>query len=366
MILTVFWWAVITPASDWVRFEMGAIAKADSPPWTLFHSRLHQQLRSPVPESALGPAAGSVRTALLPRGQRIVIAVSGGQDSVALARLLYDLQPKWVWQLAIAHCNHRWHPRETEAAAQVERLAQEWQLPFYLRVAQTPPPGEAAARHWRYQQLIEIAGLAGAAVVVTGHTASDRAETLLHNLARGSGLDGLSALGWQRSLTPHLQLVRPLLGFSRAETAIICQQLALPVWQDPVNADLHYTRNRLRHTVIPCLQAQVNPQAEAHLAQTAELLQADVAYLEQQAEHLRLSLEREDGLQRQRLREAPLALQRRVVRQFLQQRLPQQPNAHQVEKFVGLLAAPRGSQSDPFPGGKIAQVQEDWVRLQGP
>lgn len=344
-------------------------------PWTAFHSRLHQRLRSPsqasvsLPRLGTAGAGGNHDPALLPPQQPILVAVSGGQDSVALARLLYDLQPKWGWQLCLAHCNHRWHPREDEAALQVQQLAQTWGLPFYLRVAQRPPRGEAGARHWRYGQLMEMAHQAGCSTVVTGHTASDRAETLLHNLARGTGLDGLGALTWERPLgqgEQPLRLVRPLLGFSRADTAAVCEQLALPVWQDPVNDDLQYTRNRLRHRLLPDLVEQINPQAEAHLAQTAELVQADMAYLEQQAQALRLQAETCDGLDRRLLRHAPLALQRRVVRQFLRQRLPQQPNTAQIEKTVALLTAPLGSRTDPFPGGQIAQLEDDWLRLRSP
>ncbi len=343
--------------------------------WTAFHARLHQRLKTPL--SGARPNARPVY--LLPQGQSVLLALSGGQDSVAMAGLLAALRSKWGWELAIAHCNHRWNPGEDDAAIQAERLAHSLGLPFFLRVAEEPPRGEAGARHWRYAMLAEIAQTEGFAAVVTGHTASDRAETLLHNLARGSGLDGLTSLGWQRPLrgivspggasrsTPaslEPQLVRPLLDFTRMETAEICQALALPVWEDPVNQDLGYARNRMRHKVLPQLVEQINPRAVEHLAQTAELLEADVQYLERQAQTLRQRAETSTGLNRRMLKDAPLALQRRAVRQFLQQRLPQQPNGGQIEKFVGLLQAPQGSQSDPFPGGAIARVEGDWVRLE--
>jgi tRNA(Ile)-lysidine synthase len=252
----------------------------------------------------------------------------------------------------------------------VAQLAQRLALPFFLRVAESPPQGEAGARDWRYAMLGQIARLEGFGTVVTGHTASDRAETLLYNLARGSGLDGLAALGWRRPLgepglqAAGLQLVRPLLDFTREDTAAICAALGAAVWSDPVNQDLTYARNRIRHRVMPQLIEQINPRAIEHLAQTAELLEADVQYLERQAQTLRQQAETSTALNRRLLQDAPLALQRRAVRQFLQRRLPQQPNAAQIEKFVLLLRSPQGSQSDPFPGGAIARVEGDWVRLE--
>ena len=79
--------------------------------------------------------------------------------------------------------------------------------------------------------------------IVTGHTASDRAETLLYNLIRGSGADGLKSLTWQRPLTPAIQLVRPLLEINRAETAQFCQDLQIAIWEDSTNIDLKYALN---------------------------------------------------------------------------------------------------------------------------
>lgn len=316
--------------------------------WSPTQARLHQTLRS---------------RQLLSPNQSILMAVSGGQDSLCLARLLLDLQSRWGWRLAIAHCNHRWRSDAEANAEQVRTLAQAWGVPFFLQTARLAPKAEAAARDWRYAALSEIALAEGFEAIATGHTASDRAETLLYNLVRGSGSDGLSALSWRRSLGPDLWLVRPLLDFTRAETAAFCRDSPLPVWCDSSNQDTRYARNRLRLEVLPHLRA-INPQAERHLAQTAELLQDDVAYLEAQAAQLRQKLEQQDcALQRQPLRSAPLALQRRVMRQFLQQHLPGPPNRQQIEKLMVLIEAPNGTQTDPFPGGAIAKVEGSWIRL---
>lgn len=320
--------------------------------WTPAHARLHQILR---------------QRSLLPSKCSALIAVSGGQDSLALLSLLRDLQPKWKWSLAIAHCDHRWRPDSAENAAHVLALATGFGIPAHCEVADPPPSTEADARQWRYRVFTQIAQTNGYTHVVTGHTASDRAETLLYNLVRGCGADGLQALTWQRELAKDLTLVRPLLEVSRADTAQICQTANLPVWEDSTNQDLRYARNRIREDVFPMLKTYLNPQAERHLAQTAEVLAAEVDYLNQEAiAWYNRSLDPATDpprLNRMTLRDAPLALQRRVLRLWLNRTLNIQANFEETEKGVSLLTAPNRSQTDPFSGGAIAQVNGDWLRL---
>jgi tRNA(Ile)-lysidine synthase len=322
--------------------------------WTPLHARLHQTLRD---------------RQLLPLGRSLLIAVSGGQDSLCLLKLLLDLQPKWQWQLAVIHCDHRWRPDSTANAQHVQALAQSWALPFHIQVAEPAPSSEAAARAWRHQCFVTLAEQTGYTAVITGHTASDRAETLLYNLFRGSGADGLQALTWQRLLTPTLPLIRPLLNFTRTETGQFCQAHHLPIWEDTTNTDLNYARNRMRQEVLPYLATHFNPQITQTLAQTAELLDQEVAYLEDIATHYRLaatvkpSLGNDFGLNRYYLRPLPIALQRRVMRQFLQITLEINPNFAQVEKLTALVTASNRSCTDPFPGGMIAEVFDDLIRL---
>jgi tRNA(Ile)-lysidine synthase len=332
--------------------------------WTPLHARLHQTLND---------------RQLLPPEQSCLLAISGGQDSLCLLKLLIDLQPKWHWQLAVVHCDHRWRPDSAANTRHVAALAQSWALPFHLQVAAAIPTSEAQARDWRHRCYTRLAQQFAYTAVVTGHTASDRAETLLYNLYRGSGMDGLQALTWQRSLTPTVALVRPLLNFTRPETAQFCQEQQLPIWEDSTNADLSFARNRIRHEVLPYLTQHFNPQVTQALAQTAELLDQEVEYLEAIATQHRIAamLNRSTAvnsdlvtswasdlaLQRQILISIPLAIQRRVMRQFLQIALSLQPNFDQIEKLTRLIAAPNRSRTDPFPGGVIAEVSDDLIRL---
>ncbi len=333
--------------------------------WTPLHAKIHRTIRS---------------RRLFERNQRLLIAVSGGQDSLCLIKLLLDLQSKWGWDLGIAHCDHRWRSDSQANAHHVENLAQNWGISFYLETANEPINSEATARDWRYQALSAIAFTNNYQYIVTGHTASDRAETLLYNLIRGTGADGLQALTWQRLLTTGIMLVRPLLEITRTQTEQFCQDFQLPIWEDSTNQDLQYARNRIRQELIPYLRENFNPQVESALAQTAELLQAEVEYLEKAAQELReeamvsgmghgaWGIGHEENtvplrLNRRVLQKAPLALQRRVMRQVLQEVLTDAPSFEHIEKLTALIIAPNRSQTDPFPGGAIAQVQGDWICL---
>ncbi|RAM48922.1 MAG: tRNA lysidine(34) synthetase TilS [Hapalosiphonaceae cyanobacterium JJU2] len=346
--------------------------------WTPLHVKTHRTIRS---------------RHLFERNQHLLVAVSGGQDSLCLIKLLLDLQPKWGWYLGIAHCDHRWRPDSEANAQHIENLAKNWGISFYLETVETQKreaiQTEAAAREWRYKVLSAIAQQYNYKYVVTGHTASDRAETLIYNLIRGTGADGLQALTWQRPLVNGIMLVRPLLEITRAETGQFCEDFQLPIWEDSTNQDLKYARNRIRQELLPYLCQNFNPKVESALAQTAELLQAEVEYLEKAAQELReeaMSKEGEDAvdlstilsvspyqnvpissssvplkLNRHVLQKAPLALQRRVIRQVLQQILPISPSFEQIEKLTTLITAPNKSQTDPFPGGATARVEGDWI-----
>ncbi|MEH1802229.1 MAG: tRNA lysidine(34) synthetase TilS [Nostoc sp.] len=333
--------------------------------WTALHAKIHRTIRS---------------RHLFERNQRLLIAVSGGQDSLCLMKLLLDLKSKWGWHLGIAHCDHRWRSDSEANANHVENLAKTWGISFYLETANKPVNSEATARDWRYQALSAIAQANNYQYIVTGHTASDRAETLIYNLIRGTGADGLQALTWRRPLTTEIMLVRPLLEITRIQTEQFCQEFKLPIWEDSTNQDLQYARNRIRQELVPYLRDNFNPKVESALAQTAELLQAEVEYLEKAAQELRdraLGIEHEAlcmgyeedsltsilplRLNRQVLQKAPLALQRRVMRQVLQQILTDAPSFEHIEKLTALIIAPNRSQTDPFPGGAIAQVEGDWI-----
>ncbi len=196
-----------------------------------------------------------------------VVAVSGGADSVALLRGLLEVG---VGPVSVAHFHHQLRPEADADAAFVRDLAAAHGVPFDFGTADVRAAGgnlEATARRLRYAWLREVAAAWGAAWVATGHTANDNAETVLHHLTRGTGLDGL------RGVAPVAgAVVRPLLGVTRGEVLAYLTHLGQPFVTDATNFDPSLTRVRIRAELLPLLET-FNPQAVAALGRLAR--QAD-------------------------------------------------------------------------------------------
>ena len=201
-----------------------------------------------------------------------VVAVSGGADSVALLRALADT-PQSAG-LIVAHLNHQLRGADSDAdAAFVAALCP--QLPHVLESADIAGAAneagdnlEAIARQLRYDFLARVARESGASWVATAHTRDDQAETVLHRLIRGSGLRGLRGIAASRELTPGVRLVRPLLTLSREEVIAYLRAIGQRWHEDETNRDTRFTRNRIRHELLPLLRS-FNPAIDEVLSRTA-------------------------------------------------------------------------------------------------
>src|SRR5581483_706711 len=266
------------------------------------------------------------------RGSAGVIAVSGGPDSVALARILCGLQDEGVvGMLTLGHINHQLRASDSAAdEAFVRSLPEQWQrherlpcqsvrLDVRARADATGDNLEQAARHARYDWLAEVARTAGALWVATGHTAADQAETVLHRLLRGSGLRGLGGMPPRRQLVPGIELVRPLLTVGRAEVLAYLHEHGQTFCEDRSNLDLRFTRNRIRHELLPLLSQVYNPAIVDALCRLAEQARADYASVEQDAAQLLAASEQPRAgnvlvFECERLESAPRNLLREMFR----------------------------------------------------
>lgn len=269
-----------------------------------------QSLRSTL-ETIEAAVARSLST-LIPGGAGVLVACSGGADSVALAAAFADQRSVRV---SLGHVDHGLRVESAQEADAVRSLAQSLGLPCFVeRLTGLPLAAlglEAAAREGRYAALARLALEAGASVVVTAHTRRDQAETLLLRLARGAGPGALGGVRAVRALAPGISLVRPLLSVPRAATEALCKQRGLPFSNDPHNVDPARARAALR-SAWPVLEA-LNPQLEAALAGTARLLADEDEFIARHATSALHTVSTPHGLDARALLALHPALQRRCL-----------------------------------------------------
>ncbi len=232
------------------------------------------------------------RTKWPPPASKVLVAVSGGRDSIALLRILNALRSKLAWQLCVLHFNHGLRPECPEEAAWVAQQTRALDVPFYVRKASNlaikaktplnpsgkgPRPGlQAAARTWRIHEYHLMAQTLGATGVALAHHQDDQIETLLFQWQRGVHLST-----WQGVAAQNGIFFRPLLHISRANITNYLQQLQQPWLEDPSNATLSYARNRLRHRTIPQLDSLLGKVWRKRLLQTAQQANSLNAWVEQ-------------------------------------------------------------------------------------
>lgn len=231
---------------------------------------------------------------MLQSGDHVLVAVSGGADSVALLYCLHRLSGRMNWKLAVAHFNHGIRgPEADEDEEFVRRLAAELALPFFCERAQIARQAaestvnlEDLARKARYDFLRRTAAALGAGKIAVGHSLNDQAETVLSRLFRGSGVEGFSGI---RPVLGGL-IVRPLLGCSRSSIEAYLRHLNVTFREDTTNRDLKLERNRIRHELIPYLEASFNRRVVETLAREAELAREASEYLAVQSRKAYLEL----------------------------------------------------------------------------
>ena len=293
-------------------------------------------------------------------GDKLVVAVSGGADSVCLFHILVECRTSLGVELHVAHLNHQLRGNESDTDAEyvlglacrlgVPATVVRWDVADYR--AAKGLSLEEAAREVRYDFLAEVAREMNATKVVVGHTRDDRVETILLHLLRGTGVAGLSGLQ-PRSLLRcgehgrHLEIVRPLLEVTRRETWDYCKEHELEPRIDSSNVEPVFLRNRIRLELLPLLKTY-NPSVDAALLRLADIASDEASFIEEQVSLLwdRLASE-EKGivyLDKDELAALPQALQRQAFR-FAVKRLRgdlKDIEADHIEAMIDFLSKPAG------------------------
>jgi tRNA(Ile)-lysidine synthase len=241
-------------------------------------------------------------------GERVVVAVSGGPDSLALLCVLREIVPAFPLHLTVAHFDHGWRAESRADRDIVASTAATWGYDFRTaRAADDIPHTENAARAARYSFLRQTAADTNSTAIALGHTQDDQVETLLLHLLRGSGSKGLAAMRRRDG-----DLARPLLDISRTDIEAYLAQLHLTPIRDATNDDPRFTRNRLRQQVMPAIDT-FDPAARDLLARTADILSEEDRFIEAQL----LGLPDDIATNREAFATLPPALQRRVIRKLV-------------------------------------------------
>lgn len=227
---------------------------------------------------------------LLAGGEKVLVAVSGGADSLCLLHLLWRQRERYSLSLAVAHVNHLMRPEAAEDACFVVEFAQSLGLNCEVveidvrALAQERKLSlEDAGRQARYQALIEIAGRMGAQCIALGHTADDQVETILLNFLRGGGSEGLAGMPVSREVSAGLRIVRPLIALTKAETEGYCREQGFAPRFDTTNQELFARRNRIRHQLLPALREE-QPAIDRLLLRQAEIFRAEDEFMRGLAE----------------------------------------------------------------------------------
>jgi tRNA(Ile)-lysidine synthase len=311
---------------------------------------------------------------LLSGGEKLVVAVSGGADSVCLLHILFDLREELKIKLHIAHLNHQLRGADSDGDAEyVGDLARKLKIPATIEKRDVKGYQkeqrlslEEAAREVRYRFLAEVARTIGAKRVAAGHTKDDHIETILMHLIRGSGTRGLRGLQpytlWQ-SGEESLIIVRPLLEISHQETEGYCRQHKLTPRLDASNLSLSPLRNRVRQQLMPLLESY-NPAVAEALLRTGRIADDDITFLDEQVSRLWEKVIRQEGksliLDKAAFEPLPPALKRYLLRAAVEKLLGSAKDIEMrhIEEMLSLATKTAGKRLN-LPGGLTFSVAYD-------
>jgi len=313
---------------------------------------------------------------------KVLLAVSGGADSVAMLRALRAVQRPGPGSLEVAHANHQIRLAQSDTEEQfVTALCERLGVHCYTGKIDVPRQAaddgdgmEAAARRLRYQFLQQVAEQTGARYLVTAHTADDQAETILHRIVRGTGLRGLAGIPRARPLGSAVSLIRPMLWVWRTQVLDYLQELGQPYMEDTSNQDLAFTRNRIRHELLPSLAAHYNQNVREALCRLGTLSAESRRVIDKLVDELWKQSVARAATDSVRIRvESLRAVDPFLVREFFirlwhHQNWPQQQMGYlQWEKLAGMVRSATATSEIDLPGGVRAELHGSRIKLsQGP
>lgn len=288
-------------------------------------------------------------------GDKVLVAVSGGADSLALASALVTESKDLAITVIGVTIDHQLQQKSAEQAQIVVNQLKVLGVDCVVKQVNVELKDglEASARKARYSAITEVAIDQNAVAIFLGHTRDDQAETVLLGLARGSGTRSLSGMAHHSGI-----YVRPLLEITRQQTESYCVELNLTFWQDPHNVDSQFARVRVRTEAIPTLEKTIGPGISQALARSAQLLRDDADALDQWAKDLELVMDLAN-LDCEQLEKLPRAIRTRILKNaiYVAGAPTGSVSAEHVSVVEALISAWKGQGAIDLPGGvRVARI----------
>jgi len=310
---------------------------------------------------------------LIKKNDAVLLAVSGGPDSVAMVYVFKELQKDYNLKLALAYFNHGIRKESDSEAEFVKKMAADSDTPFYTGKENIPEIAsnekrslEETARIRRYQFLIQTAKKNGYQKIAIAHNSDDQVETFLHRLIRGAGLKGLMGISYKINIQ-GIEIIRPLLNSSRKEIESYLGKFKIKYCLDESNYEVKFTRNKIRHKLLPFLEKEFNPNIKNVVYNTVENIQQAYGFIEKETEYaFKRCVKKEDScvkINADKLKKFHQYIIREIIRKAIEEiqgNLLRFGYAHWMEIASLLYERPQGSIVD-LPQGIWIKKVKGWL-----
>ena len=281
----------------------------------------------------------------IPKSSNILLAISSGQDSLCLLKLIDDCLSLNSYNITSIYIDHQWKKDSLYHIQHIINLIQTKNIPLAVYQIKEQSSSEHVARENRYKAFIEHAIKEKCTTIITGHNNNDRIETFLQNILRGTSLNGITNLTLNKKINSTISIVRPLLNFSRSEITWFCRLFHLPIWSDITNYNFHIKRNRIRYEIFPYLKNHFNPQIKKNITNFIKLCCTENEYIKENTLKLYLNSRHNSiiSLNIKKISKQHFILQKRVIKLFFYYHFQKQIDINFIKKIINIYHANKGA-----------------------
>lgn len=300
---------------------------------------------------------------LLKNNGRSLVAISGGQDSLCLIKLINECFKNYEDKFEAIYIDHQWKQDSFKHSEHIINIINQINVSISIYQIKHPVFSELEARAIRYQILIQHALQNNFRYIITGHNKNDQIETFIQNLIRGCSLDGITSLIGKRKINCQLSIIRPLLNLNREEIGWFCRKSCLPIWSDISNYNYTIQRNRLRYELLPYLQKYFNPNINKSINYFLYLCICENEYIRENSIKLYIKSmhNRLISLNLNIIQKQHYALQKRTLQMYFHHHFNKNIKKSSLEKIIFMINQKKISNHIVYSDNLIIQQQNGWL-----